>query len=484
MSIRKRQTTSTFCERVDEALSNAPVRRALKIGVGNLQTKRSKAVAAFPQMADFCARARQIRARTLQRLDAYLSQFAEQVEAAGGHVHRAADAAEANALVLEIARAHDARRVVKSKSMVTEEIRLNHALQRAGIEVVESDLGEFIIQLAEERPSHIVAPVMHKTRREVGEVFHRKLGVPFTDDPIALNDIARAHLRQIFLTADVGISGVNFGVAESGSLCIITNEGNGRFTTTAPRVHVALMGMEKVVPTLDDLQVLLNVLARSATGQKLTVYTNIITGPRRPGDPDGPDELHVIILDNGRRRTLASGAAEILYCIRCGACMNHCPVYQEIGGHAYGSVYPGPMGSVLTPSLWGLAGWADLPHASTLCGACRDVCPVGIDLPALLLKLRVAGAQAESPPRWLRWGLRLYRFAAERPALFRLGMRLAALVTRPLAKGGALQNLPGPLRGWTAHRTFPPFAARPFHRQWAKRSISNRGEGGEKRVQP
>ncbi len=456
-----------FATRVKNALQNTKVQRAVKLGAGHLVQGRARAVSAYPQMDEMRDRARLIRAHSVSQLDQYLAEFADNVEANGGTVFWAEDAAEATKYVQDLANRKDVHRIVKSKSMVTEEIELNDILQKANIEVVESDLGEFIIQLAKEKPSHIIAPVMHKTRYEVAETFQQELGVEYTDDPIALNDIARAHLREIFLTADMGISGANFAVAESGSICLVTNEGNGRFTTTAPRIHVAIIGMEKIVPTLDDLNVVLQVLARSATGQKLSVYTNIITGARRPADPDGPDEFHVVILDNGRSKALASEKSEILYCIRCGACLNHCPVYQAIGGHAYGSIYPGPIGSVLSPILMGQDDWHDLPHASTLCGKCEEVCPVRIDLPRMLLKLREEN-QAYSPA-WLKQGLRAYEAIVRRPGLYRFSLKIGALGTRIIGRKGWVKKLPPPLNAWTDHREFPALAKKSFHQQWAER---------------
>lgn len=460
---------TTFQQRARDALNNPKVTHAVALGAQHLVEGRARAIAAFPQMDDFRDRARLIRAHTLSNLDRYLAQFADNVAANGGTVFWAKDAVEATDYVRRLAKERGVQRVVKSKSMATEEIELNHALEADGISVTESDLGEFIIQLAEEKPSHIIAPVMHKTRYEVAETFHEKLGVPYTDDPIALNDIARAHLREIFLTADMGISGANFAVAESGSICLVTNEGNGRFTTTAPRIHVAIVGMEKVIPTFEDLGVMLNVLARSATGQKMSVYTSVITGARRPADPDGPEEFHVVLLDNGRTRALASENAEILYCIRCGACLNHCPVFQAIGGHAYGSVYPGPIGSVISPILWGLDTAGEMPHASTLCGKCQEVCPVRIDLPRMLLNLRAAGHEAGKSPAWLNWGVRGYRMVAAHPALYRWGMKLASVGTRLLARNGWVKKLPPPLNGWTDYREFPAFAPKSFREQWKDR---------------
>lgn len=461
---------TTFPQRVRIALDDHKKTYAVALGARHLVEGRARALAAFPQMDEFRNRARRIRAHTLSRLDTYLAEFADNVAANGGTVFWAKDAAEATQYVRQLAREKGVRRAVKSKSMVTEEIHLNRELEKDGITVTESDLGEFIIQLAEETPSHIIAPVMHKTRYEVAETFRDKLGVPYTDDPIELNHIAREYLRKIFLSADMGISGVNFGVAESGSICLVTNEGNGRLTTTAPRIHVAIMGMEKIVPTFEDLGVMLNVLARSATGQKLSVYTNIITGARRPTDPDGPEEFHVVILDNGRSRALASENAEILYCIRCGACLNHCPVFQAIGGHAYGSVYPGPIGSVLSPIFWGTDAAGDLPHACTLCGKCREVCPVRIDLPRMLLNLRATGLAEKPAPAWLRWGIRQYRAAAVNPQRFQGGIKVSATGLRLLAKNGWVKKLPAPLNGWTDHRELPTFAPKSFHQLWKERN--------------
>ncbi len=456
----------TFYDRVDDALKNDTLHVALERVTSRFTTLRHDSLASLPHADEVRDRARLIRAHTLSRLDHYLGQFAEAVEAAGGRVHWAADTAAANGVVVELAKKYDAKTVVKGKSMVSEETHLNHALEAAGITVVESDLGEYIIQLAGETPSHIIAPAIHKTKEQVGLLLHERLGTPLTDDPAQMAAAARAKLREVFLTADMGISGVNFGVAETGTICIVTNEGNGRLTTSAPRIHVALMGIERLVPTLDDLSIMLQVLARSATGQQLSVYTNLIAGPRRPGEPDGSDELHIVLVDNGRSRILGTQLAEILYCIRCGACLNACPVYQQIGGHAYGSVYAGPVGAVLTPALEGIGRWSELPHASSLCGACREVCPVRIDIPRMLLKLRDESHRAGKTPLWLKVGLPIYRFVATRPALFKLASTLARWVIRPFASHGWLTRLPPPLSSWTDHRDFPAFAARSFSEQF------------------
>ena len=326
--------------------------------------------------------------RTLRTLAEQLERFEAKLVSNGAQVHWAETPEAANNLVAGIAARTGVKRIVKSKSMVTEETHLNASLERAGLVVVETDLGEYIVQLGNDRPSHIIAPIIHLTRQDVGQLMHRRLNVPYSDDPKTLAATARVRLREEFLTADMGLSGANFGVAETGTICLVTNEGNGRMVTTLPRVHVVVMGIEKLIPSLTDLDRCLKVLARSGTGQKLTVYTTMIHGPRRAHEADGPDELHVILLDNGRSGMLAGETAEILGCIRCGACLNACPVYRNIGGHAYGDTYPGPVGAVVTPGLRGLGPWSELPSASTLCGACREVCPVRLDIPRMLLALR------------------------------------------------------------------------------------------------
>jgi L-lactate dehydrogenase complex protein LldF len=469
----------TFHERVESALHDSNLQIALARTTERFTAQRANAFAALPRAEALRDRARLIRAHTLSRLDQYLAQFAESVERAGGHVHWADDAAAANRIAVEIAKSRGVKLVVKGKSMVTEETHLNKALAEVGATVLESDLGEYIIQLAGETPSHIIGPALHKTKEQIGQLLHEKIGMPLTDEPEKMMQAARAILREVFLTADMGITGVNFGVAETGAICLVENEGNGRLSTTPPRIHVAFMGLERLVPTLDDLSVMLQLLARSATGQKLSVYTNLITGPRKEGEADGPEELHIVIVDNGRSRVLSGHTAEILYCIRCGACLNACPVFQQVGGHAYGSVYSGPVGAVFTPSLWGIEPWSDLPHASSLCGACREVCPVRIDIPRMLLELRDEGHRAGKTPLWLRIGLPAYRFIATRPALFKIAVTLSRTASRLFASRGWLSRLPPPLNGWTAHRDFPAFASQSFSEQWREkhvnRKISKRG---------
>ncbi len=459
----------TLQRRVDRALGDAQLRIALDRSTIRFTAQRQVGIGSLPDADAIRDRARAIRQDVIRNLDRHLATFEASVTRVGGIVHRVRDAAHARQVVLDIARAHDVKSIVKSKSMISEEIGLNEALEESGIRVVESDLGEYIIQLAGEPPSHIIAPAIHKTKEQVGTLFHEHLGVPWTSDPAEMTGIARRVLRQEFLTADMGISGVNFGVAETGSITIVTNEGNASLGVTTTRVHVALMGMERLVATTDDLAVMLRVLARSATGQKLSVYTDLITGPRRPGDPDGPDAMHVVIVDNGRSQLRQTDLEEILLCIRCGACLNACPVYREIGGHAYGSVYSGPVGAVLTPALKGLAEWHDLAEASSLCGACREVCPVRIDIPRMLLATRAKSFERGHSAKWTVPALRLYRLAATRPGVFRTAAGVARFLSRLVARNGWIAHAPWPLSGWTHSRLLPALAPRSFSDELARR---------------
>ncbi len=460
-------TAATFDENARAALADTQLRAALREATTLFAERRRAAFATLPDWEGARDRARAIKDETLLHLDDYLTQFSENAERAGAHVHWARDGVQACAIIAAIAEQLGARTVVKSKSMVSEEIHLNAALAEHGVECVETDLGEFIIQLAGETPSHIVVPAIHKTRSQIAALFAEKLGIAPADDVAALTAAARLALRRRFAEAELGVSGVNFAVAETGTILILENEGNVRMTTSLPRAHVALMSIEKVIPRFADLEVFLQLLPRSGTGQLLTAYQSLITGPKRAAGDEGPDELHVVIMDNGRSRMLAHPLTrQSLACIRCGACLNACPVYQQIGGHAYGSVYPGPIGAVITPLLFGLASAAQLPYASSLCGACREVCPVKIDIPALLLHLRAevvtTGAGKKQPLE--RIAFRCYRVVMRRPWLFRFTAGAARAFQRVF---GLPRGLPA-LRAWTASRDLRPLARRSFRDQWRK----------------
>src|SRR5215207_11755023 len=370
-------SSETFKENAKAALADVHLHGALKNATSLFGERRKEAAANLANWEDLRSQARAIKDEVLLHLDRYLEEFVRNAESRGARVHWARDAAEANSIICGLATERNARIVVKSKSMTTEETHLNDALEAAGMQVVETDLGEYIIQLAHEPPSHIIAPAIHKTRRQVGELSTAELGMPPTDDVDQMTSTARATLRDRFAAADVGISGVNFAIAETGTIVIVENEGNIRLTTSLPRVHIALMSIEKVIPRFTDLDVFLKLLPRSGTGQRLTTYQSFITGTKRSPADEGPEELHIVLLDNGRSRMLAHPVTrQSLACIRCGACLNACPVYQQIGGHAYSSIYQGPIGAVITPQLAGFQNTSQLPYASSLCGACREVCPV------------------------------------------------------------------------------------------------------------
>jgi L-lactate dehydrogenase complex protein LldF len=474
-------SAKTFRLRIRRSLADENLQIALD---GNAQRRtlgRLKAFSTVPDYQDRRSRAHAIKADVISHLDEYIRRFEGQVTANGIRVHHAATAEEAVQVFLEIARGHNARLVAKGKSMVSEEINFNHALQAAGIKAVETDLGEYIVQLRGERPSHILTPAVHLRRGQVGQLFHDKLGTPYTEDIPEMVATARRILREVFLTADIGVSGVNFGVAETGTLCLVTNEGNGRMVTSLPPVHVALMGIERLVPTLDDLALFLSLLPRSGTGQKLSVYTSLIHAPKRPTDVDGPLERHLILVDNGRSAMRNSPLAEALYCIRCGACLNACPVFREIGGHAYigidGSIapYPGPIGSVVSPGLLDCGNFGQLAQASTLCGACQEACPVKINLPELLTRVR-AGMTEDKPknnqqnagiavPGMLRLGLYAYRLAAGNPRLFSLGERIGGFFSRVVSPRKKYMRIPA-WTGWGYSKDFPRLEARPFRSRW------------------
>jgi L-lactate dehydrogenase complex protein LldF len=426
---------------------------ALDLATNRLRTNREAAWAELPDIEALRERAHRIRMEVIDDLDGHVARFTAALEARGGHVHFASTAADASAYVADLCRRRGATLAAKSKSMATEEIGLNEALEAAGVRPVETDLGEYILQLAGEHPVHIVAPAIEKTAEQVAELLSRAGGEPVPPELEALTQAARTQLREAFLQADVGITGANFGVSETGSVCLVTNEGNGRLVSSIPKVHVAIMGMERLVPTTADLAVLLKLLARSATGQKLTAYSTLVTGPRRAGEEDGPEELHVVILDNGRSNLLHGRYREMLACIRCGACLNVCPVYRKAGGSAYGPVYSGPMGAVLVPLLVGLEHAPSLPHASSLCGACTDACPVKIPLHELLLDLRRDLVSEGVASRLERLAFTLWSLAWSSPLGYRLTTRLARL-------GQPLAGVVGPGRAWARGRALPRLARR------------------------
>jgi L-lactate dehydrogenase complex protein LldF len=456
----------TFRQRTAEALKDTFLKEALTIATTRFIGLRREAFTEFPEGERLRDRARQIKEATLQNLDRYLEQLVENVERRGGQVHYAVTADEARDIVLDICRRAGARMAVKTKSMATEEIELNEALEAAGITPVETDLGEYIIQLAHEKPSHIIAPAIHKTKGQVAELFARELKREVAADPEALTRIARVELRDKFLKADVGITGANFAVAATGTVVLVTNEGNGRMVTSLPRVHIALMGVEKVVPSMTDLMVFLAILAKSATGQKLSAYTTLVQGPRRSGELEGADEFHLVLLDNGRIRQIAGPLREALYCLRCGACLNVCPVYRQIGGHAYGHTYPGPIGILLTAMQHGPASVRELAHASSLCGACAEACPVRIDIPRMLIELRRRGVTRRTAPWSERVVFKTLGWLLRHPALYRAAAPLARVAQRPFARDGGLRGLPFVFRRWTRTRALPVVAPRTFTERW------------------
>jgi L-lactate dehydrogenase complex protein LldF len=466
-------TSPAFKENAHRALTNAQLQKALREVRGRFIDKRAAAVAALPEFQQLRESARDIKNHTFAHLDLYLEAYEEKVREAGGEVHFAETAADARDIILGICRRVGAKTVTKGKSMIAEEIALNDHLEANGVEPIETDLGEYIIQIRHEPPSHIIAPAVHLSRQQVEADFRRvHTGLPpdrdLSDPPTLLGE-ARAVLRPRFLAADVGITGANFLVAETGTSVIVTNEGNGDLTQILPRVHIVLASIEKITPTLNDVSQIIRLLARSGSGQDISVYTTFSTGPRRPDDPDGPEEYHVVILDNGRSEMVGTEFRDMLRCIRCGACMNHCPVYQSVGGHSYGWVYPGPMGAVLTPKLIGVDKAGHLPNASTFCGRCESVCPMMIPLPKMMRHWREREFERHLSPATYRWGLGLWAFFARRPRLYRAAASLAARILGNLGdRKGRFHRLPL-AGGWTKHRDFPAPQGQTFQEMWAER---------------
>jgi L-lactate dehydrogenase complex protein LldF len=457
-------SSKQFQQTARQTIETPKLQSAFHSSMLRLSTARDEAYAQLPDLQSMRQELKKIRQATIAHLAEYLAEFEGNARQAGAQVHWAKDKADVGRIVLEIARREQARRIVKSKSMVTEEVGLNHILESEGIQVVETDLGEYIIQLAGETPSHIIAPAVHKTTRQVAELFAEKLGQDLESDPEALTGFARQTLRRMFLEAEIGISGVNLGVAETGSIVLVTNEGNGRMVTSLPPVHIAVMGIERLAPTWEAAATWLSLLARSATGQPLSIYTSVITGPARPDELDGPRAVHIILLDNNRSALSGTKYQEVLECIRCGACLSVCPVYKDSGGHAYHSPYSGPIGAVISPLLFGLENYPGLPQASTLCGACLEVCPVQIDLPRMLHALRVDEVEQGLVPWPEAFSERLGSALMARPSwmdiFFRLG-RLGQLLLR-------LFNI-----GLLGLERFPLLAKRSFRNLWHSQEAGN-----------
>jgi L-lactate dehydrogenase complex protein LldF len=466
-------TSHLFKENAARALNDAHLQQALVHVRTKFIEKRLQAIEALPEFEALRDAARDLKNHVLSRLDEYLVEFEENVTKRGGHVHWCATPAEARKTILDICRGTGAKTVTKGKTMVGEEIGINDHLAANGIEPIETDLGEYIIQLRNEAPSHIIAPAVHVTKDQVEETFRRI----HTDldparnlaEPSTLLNEARVKLRGRFIAADVGITGANFLVADTGSTAIVTNEGNGDLTQTLPRIHIVLAGIEKIVPSMADAGLLLRVLARSATGQEMSAYTTFSTGPRRAGDLDGPEEFHVVLVDNGRSRLLGTEFEEMLRCIRCGACLNHCPIYQNVGGHAYGWVYAGPIGAITTPALIGIEHAAPLPEASSLCGRCESVCPVRIPIPKMLRHWREEAFERRLHGSRARWALKLWVALATRPALYRLATGFGARVLKTLAGSrGKFTTLPF-AGAWTQHRDLPAPQGQTFMAQYRSR---------------
>jgi L-lactate dehydrogenase complex protein LldF len=472
------ETSHAFKDNARHALGDTNLQAALHILKRDFAGRRGAAVARLPEFERLRDEGRAIKDHVLAHLDLYLEAFEQKVTALGGQVHWAVDAAEARDQVLAICRAAGAKTVTKGKSMIAEEIGINEHLEQNGIAPIETDLGEYIIQLRHETPSHIIAPAIHLIKGQVAETFlaaHTELDATRPlDEPRQLCDEARALLRPKFLAADVGITGANFLVAETGSSIIVTNEGNGDLTQNLTRVHIVLASLEKLVPTLEDVSTLLRLLARSATGQEFSTYTTVSSGPRRPEDTDGPREYHIVLLDNGRSAMLGTEFQDILRCIRCGACFNHCPVYGSVGGHAYGWVYGGPMGSVLTPQLIGVKEAGNLPNASTFCGRCESVCPMKIPLPKMMRHWREREFERHLQPGVYRTGLKAWAFLARNPPLYRLATKIGAGVLGWSGRSrGRFRALPL-AQGWTAGRDMPAPEGKTFMALWAERQKQNR----------
>ncbi|MEH7525619.1 LutB/LldF family L-lactate oxidation iron-sulfur protein [Bacillus sp. JJ1503] len=469
--------TENFDERVNAGINNSFMRGAVSSAQERLHTRRLAAAEELGNWEEWRSLGEEIRQHVLENLDYYLYELSENVAKRGGHVFFAETAEEATSYIQDVIEKKNAKKVVKSKSMVTEEIHLNACLEKVGCEVIETDLGEYILQVDDhDPPSHIVAPALHKNKEQIRDVFAKKLNYEKTEDPAELCAHSRKMLRNEFLTADVGITGCNFAIAETGSITLVTNEGNADLVTALPKTQITVMGMERLVPTFEEMEVLVSLLTRSAVGQKLPSYVTVLSGPREEEDADGPEEFHLVVVDNGRSDILGGEFQSILQCIRCAACVNVCPVYRHVGGHSYGSIYSGPIGAVLSPLLGGYDDYKELPYASTLCGACTEACPVKIPLHELLHKHRQVIVEKEGKaPISEKMAMKAFGLGAASPALYKIGSKVAPAAMNPFTIGDKISKGPGPLKAWTEIRDFPAPNKERF-RDW----FANRHTGGDK----
>lgn len=465
-----------FKERVSDGINDAFMRGAVASAQGRFRSGRLNAAEELGNWEEWRKLGEEIRSHTIENLDYYLEVLSENVIKRGGHVFFAKTAEEANEYITKVVKEKNGKKVVKSKSMVTEEINMNEALERAGCEVIESDLGEWILQVDDhDPPSHIVTPALHKNKEQIRDVFKEKLGYDKTEKPEELALFAREKLREEFLQADIGITGCNFAIAESGTISLVTNEGNARMVTTIPKTQITVMGMERIVPTWEEMEVLVSLLTRAAVGQKLTSYITALTGPRQEGEADGPEEFHLVIVDNGRSNILGTAFQSILHCIRCAACINVCPVYRHVGGHSYGSIYPGPVGAVLTPLLGGYDEYKELPYASTLCAACTEACPVKIPLHEHLLRHRQEIVEKEGKaPVFESLSMKAFSLGTASPAMYNIGSKLAPTALGLFSDDDKISKGPGPLKNWTDIRDFPTPKKNRFRDLYKKRQ-----KGGE-----